>query len=302
MAIAAAHDGTVTLPVSSANTAAGAYGPTSAYYRLGSGPWQEASGPVAVPPGATISCLAADALGNCSPIGSAARRLAVSVGGTPRANGVFPLDTKVMLTVTAVDQLTGQPVLGVPVYLPEPVGPHGSDPRSSSPTAMKHAGDTGTAFPWTFASSARYVSESSGSGTEGASLEACSYYSASRFPPGYVDGGPGFGELWFATGPADLPAPPPTCISYPSNHPSSLAPGILAYIIAHGGDPESITGAMRQFGVEGDTALEAELRSYVVKRAAALSGSTLLPQAARPAVALANRPGVKLDGTITAHR
>jgi hypothetical protein len=39
-----------------------------------------------------------------------------------------------------------------------------------------------------------------------------------------------------------------------------------------------------------------------VKRAAALSGSTLLPQAARPALALANRPSVKLDGTIAAHR
>jgi hypothetical protein len=207
-----------------------------------------------------------------------------------------------MLTVTAVDQLTGQPVAGLPVYLPEPVGPHGPDPRSSSPAVMKQAGATGTAFAWTFASSARYVSESSGSGTQGASMEVCSYYSASHFPPGSVDGGPGFGELWFVTGPADLPAPPPTCISYPSNQPSSLAPGILAYIIAHGGDPESITGAMRRFGVGGDTSLAIELRAYVAKRGAALAGSTLLPQAARPAITLASRSTEHLGGTIAAHR
>jgi hypothetical protein len=302
ISLAPEQDGTVTLSASSTNVAAGAYGPTRAYYRLGSGSWQEASGPVAVPAGATISYLAADALGNSSPIAIAARRLAVTLTGTPQTRGAFPLDSKVMLTVAAVDQLTRLPVPGLPVYLPEPIGPHGADQRSSSPAAMKQAGVTGTPFEWSFPSSARYVSESSGSGTQGATLEACSYYSASHFPAGYVDGGSGFGELWFVTGSPDMPAPPPTCIAYPSNQPSSLAPGILAYIIAHGGDPESITGAMQQFGVGGDVSLESELRAYVAKRASALAGSTLLPQAARPAIALASRSTLTLAGTITAHR
>ncbi|HEX4518620.1 MAG TPA: hypothetical protein VH063_03465 [Gaiellaceae bacterium] len=300
--LSAAPDGSVTLAAATTNPAATGYGPTIAYYRIGPGAWTAAALPVAVPPGATISYLAADALGNCSPIASAARRLVVTIAGTPETHDVFPLDTRVMVNVTAVDQLTHQPVTGLPVYLFEPVGPHGPDPRTSSPATAKKAGVTGMAFPWTFASSARYVSESSGTGTQGASQVACSYYSASHFPPGYVDGGSGYGELWFVTGPPDLPAPPPTCITYPSNQRSSLASGILDYIVAHGGDPESITGAMSQFGVQGDTALEGELRAYVTKRAATLAGSALVPQAARTVIALAGRSVAGRTVTITAHR
>jgi hypothetical protein len=132
---------------------------------------------VTVGQGQTLSCMAVDALGNRSTVQTASRRVQITRTGHPEQNGVFPLDTPLTLTMSAVDTVTNQPVTGLEVW----IAAGGSGPSQAA--QFVHAGDTGTPFSWSFPSNVKYVSEHTGSpGPAGLKVVICTYYSATHYP------------------------------------------------------------------------------------------------------------------------
>jgi hypothetical protein len=256
-------DGTVVLIAQTTNGAALANGQLRCLYKIGNGSWLLASGPVAVGAGETLSYMAVDALGNRSAVQTVGRGLQITLTGQPEQNGVFPLDTPLTLTMEAVDTLTHQPVTGLAVYI-----------ASSSGIP---AGTTGVPFAWRFPSTARYVSEHTGRlGPGGLNVVMCTYYTATHYPSGHVDGGD-YGTLWFSTGPNDLPDPQPDCLGFRLSN--QTASSLLTYLNTHGGDPtpEFIVEALRVNHIPPTPQLEKAVSAYLAARIKKLSGTIVLP-------------------------